>query len=100
MKALLIALCLCLSAFQVRAADLLVFTATWCRQCQADKPALKHLENRGIEIVTIDADDSPELCEQYHVDRVPTYIVDGQRTHSILDVQRWLNSFSDHESLR
>ena len=54
--------------------QVLAFQATWCGPCQQDKPELAKLDSQ-IEIVRIDADQRPDLIEQYGVTALPTYIV-------------------------
>lgn len=69
------------------------FTAKWCKACQAEKPQLlrlrERLRERGVEVIEIDYDTNPGLVRQYHVRKLPTYVVlkDGvevRRTGSIL----------------
>jgi thioredoxin 1 len=78
------------------------FQATWCGPCQQDKPELAKLDSE-IEIIRIDADQRPDLVEQYGVTALPTYIVmqngreaerncDLRRIVRVLKFWRWLRS--------
>ncbi len=53
----------------------LAFCATWCGPCQSAQPTLHWLEKQGIEVIHIDVDQHPELCQQYGVTSYPTFIV-------------------------
>ena len=78
------------------------FQATWCGACQQDKPELAKLDSE-IEIVRIDADQRPDLVEQFGVTALPSYVVmkDGReverdcnlgRIIKVLKFWRWLQS--------
>lgn len=78
------------------------FQATWCGACQQDKPELARLDSE-IEIVRIDADQHPDLVEEFGVTALPTYVVmkDGReverdcnigRIIQALKFWRWLRS--------
>jgi len=57
------------------------FTADWCGPCQAIKPFLKDLEKEGkIKLVMIDADEHPQILEQFGVSGIPhlLFIKNGQ----------------------
>ena len=82
--------------------QILAFTATWCGACQQDKPELAKLDSE-LEIIRIDADQRPDLVQQYGVTALPTYIVlrDGQvverdcslsKIIKVLKFWRWLRS--------
>jgi thiol-disulfide isomerase/thioredoxin len=82
--------------------QILAFTAKWCGACQADKPELATLDSE-IEIIRIDADQRPDLVQQYGVTALPTYIVmrDGREVErdcslskiiKVLKFWRWLRS--------
>jgi thioredoxin 1 len=52
---------------------LLKFEASWCMPCQVLKPVLEKVkESTGVEVVSIDIDDAPELATRYGVRGVPT----------------------------
>lgn len=82
--------------------QVLAFQATWCGPCQQDKPELAKLDPE-IEIIRIDADQRPDLLQQYGVTELPTYIVmkDGREAQrdcnlkkiiNVLKFWRWLRS--------
>lgn len=82
--------------------QILAFQAKWCGACQADKTELATLDPE-IEIVRIDADQRPDLVQQYGVTELPTYIVlkNGQiverdcslsKIIKVLRFWRWLRS--------
>jgi thioredoxin 1 len=57
------------------------FTADWCGPCQQIKPILKDLEAEGkIKLVMIDADQHPQILEQFGVSGIPhlLFVKDGQ----------------------
>jgi thiol-disulfide isomerase/thioredoxin len=78
------------------------FQAKWCDPCQQDKPELAKLDSE-LEIIRIDADQRPDLIQQYNVTALPTYIVmkDGREVErdcslskiiKVLKFWRWLRS--------
>ncbi len=54
---------------------LLDFHASWCGPCQTMRPEVKRLTLKNYPIQSVDIDRSPEIAQQYHVERVPTFIV-------------------------
>lgn len=54
------------------------FTATWCGPCNAIKPFVNELyqkpEYRKLEFVRVDTDTVPDVCNQYEVQSIPTFI--------------------------
>ena len=53
------------------------FTATWCGPCRALAPILQRIaeEGRGrLKVVTVDADDAPEIPVRFGVRGYPTII--------------------------
>lgn len=82
--------------------QVLAFQATWCGPCQQDKPELAKLD-ADIEIIRIDADQRPDLVQQYGVTALPTYIAmkNGREVErdcslskiiKLLKFWRWLRS--------
>jgi thioredoxin 1 len=54
------------------------FTAPWCSPCRALKPILRELalEQRDrLDVVVVDADESPQLAARYGVRAFPTLLV-------------------------
>lgn len=67
---------------------LLCFTAPWCEHSQKMSQSLDELakmEQGGVQVVTINADDYPTLATEYNVTKVPTTIlfVEGVRLRRI-----------------
>lgn len=71
---------------QPRPPTMLAFTAEWCRPCKQQEAELDAIEAMGVLVTRIDIDRYPELARRYGVTHVPTYIVDGERTHHITEV--------------
>ncbi len=51
---------------------LIVFSASWCKNCQPHKDRLKAL---GYEFTEMDAEDNFELAEKYQIKSLPTTLV-------------------------
>ena len=64
------------------------FTATWCKQCQLDKPALARLP---CEVVYLDVDSQTH----WEVGAIPLYIVlrGGKEVYRTRDVQNLTRMF-------
>ena len=64
---------------------LYAYTARWCKQCQADKPALCEIARmEGVRLVVVDVDALPNG----KVMTVPTYTMEGIVTHDINVIRR------------
>ncbi len=53
------------------------FTATWCGPCRALAPILERIAKEGggrVKVVTVDADDAPEIPMRFGVRGYPTII--------------------------
>lgn len=50
------------------------FYADWCGPCKRLAPLLEELaaENRGVRVVKVNVDSSPDLAARYHVEAIPT----------------------------
>ena len=61
-----------------------LFSATWCGPCKTIKPVYQQysVDSRyiGIQFLYVDIDDAEDLCDQYKIRSVPTFIlfVDGK----------------------
>ena len=53
----------------------LAFTASWCGPCQAIKPKLEQIRQRGVEVVEIDIDKDPKAMKHAKITVVPTIYV-------------------------
>jgi thioredoxin 1 len=54
------------------------FGATWCPPCRALEPIVRRLADESVgrvKVVTVDADESPEVAKRYGVRAVPTVLV-------------------------
>lgn len=63
------------------------FSAGWCHSCQEFQtetlPQLKSLYSNGnINFYKVDVDQHPALADQYHVDRLPTFLFIKNRSVS------------------
>ena len=53
------------------------FTASWCGPCQELYPVFEDLEctTSSCVFLKVDVDKHTELCDEYHIDSIPTVIV-------------------------
>ena len=77
MKNLLLCLLLFVAFARVEAAELLIFTASWCGPCQALKKDLAADPETlaGREWGYVDFDNEKELAKSYDVTGVPTFLI-------------------------
>ena len=54
---------------------LLDFHSEGCPPCRQMRPAIQQLIQKGYQVKSVDAEEDPELFEQYQVKDVPTFIV-------------------------
>lgn len=56
-----------------------MFTATWCAPCKTIKPAFIQYSDdsnyKHIEFVLVDIDEAEEMCIEYNIRSVPTFIM-------------------------
>ena len=50
----------------------MLFTTTTCPNCRAAKT---FLDNAGIEYTVVNAEEHPELCEEFGIAQAPTLVV-------------------------
>lgn len=77
MKNLLLCLLLLWAPISVEAAELLIFTASWCGPCRQVKEDLKSDASivEGYEWGYIDIDDEKELAKLHDIKSVPTFLI-------------------------
>ncbi len=73
---------------------LTVFSAKWCSACQHAKPTINKIEQSGVKVTRIDADEQPQLLRENNVNLLPTFIAikDGKtlRTQDVNAVLEFL----------
>lgn len=53
----------------------LFFHAAWAGEpCKKMKPIVKKLQNDGLEIISVDIDQHPEIAKRYKVDSIPAFL--------------------------
>jgi len=65
---------------------ILYFTAEWCNPCKRVRPIVEDLDREGVaKFQYIDADDNGELCKQFEIRAIPTFILieDGKEIRRI-----------------
>lgn len=69
-----------------------LFSADWCRDCVFIKPFLPEIEEKYNEIkfVYIDRDEHLDLCEEYDIFGIPSFIAfkDGEVVGSFINKDR------------
>jgi thioredoxin len=83
---------------------LIDFWAAWCKPCVTTKPVLEKLSKEyadKVEFMPINADDSNELLEQFHIKSIPTIIIlrDGKEAGHITGAQNEANYRAMFEAL-
>jgi thioredoxin len=64
----------------------LYFTAEWCNPCKRVRPIAEELDREGpVKFQIIDADDNPDLCKNFEIRAIPTFILieDGNEVRRI-----------------
>ena len=55
---------------------ILYFTAEWCNPCKRVRPIAEELDRDGIiKFQYVDADDNSELCKQFEIRAIPTFVL-------------------------
>ncbi|WP_099158808.1 thioredoxin family protein [Virgibacillus ndiopensis] len=69
-----------------------LFTADWCPDCRVIEPVLPEIENENPDFtfVMIDRDQFIELCQEYDVFGIPSFIAfkDGQEIGRFVSKER------------
>ena len=68
---------------------MLVFTARWCGACQAAKPYIKQLIEKGVNVIEVNCDERNDLVSQYHVTSIPLFIYGTERTNDPAVALSW-----------
>ena len=66
------------------------FTADWCNPCKKTRPIVEELISDGIaSFQIIDADDNIELCKNFEIKSIPTFILieDGKEIKRLTGAQ-------------
>lgn len=76
---------------------LVKFGAPWCAPCLKLIPILEDLnKNMGIQIISIDTDQNPELAERFGVSSVPTVMAfDNSEAKNALVGLRKINDYKE-----
>lgn len=78
------------------------FKASWCGPCKSIFPQVQYLQHQrnDVMIVTVDADEGSEICNEYKVTSLPTFtfFVNGQVVDqfSSADVNKLVSLFNKH----
>lgn len=55
-------------------ASIIYFTAEWCGPCAEMRPILQQLEQEGVEVFQVDADQRKDLIAQFQIRNLPTLV--------------------------
>ena len=68
---------------------MLVFTAQWCPACQAAKPYIEQLIEKGVNVTVVNCDERSDLVSQYNVTSIPLFIYGDERTNDPAVALSW-----------
>ena len=64
----------------------LKFEASWCGPCKAITPYIEELKKKypDVPVVVIDADEEPDVCHEYDVTKLPTFVFKNGKQKSVI----------------
>ena len=70
---------------------ILKFEAKWCGPCKAISPHIDELKQKypNIKVISIDADENPQLCAEYGILKLPTFVFKSPgRKRSVIGIDK------------
>ena len=64
---------------------LVEFFTDWCGYCQKQRPVIEDLSKNGVWIGTINADENPDIAEEFSISGFPSFVLfkDGKSISKI-----------------